>query len=77
MITTSRYSSPITRKLAREAAKKQNTRYVARGKKTVDALASLARRLGEEEISVYEEENNKFSKIAKIKVKETGEWEWA
>lgn len=55
MFTTSRYSSPDTRMLAKRMAAASGERYTARGKKTIDSLAREARRLGETGIAIIEE----------------------
>ncbi len=76
MITTSRYASESTRRLARMMAASRNDAYIARGKKTVDELAALARKRGDSRISVIEEEGGRPERIAKIAVDELGQWRW-
>ncbi len=71
MITTGRYASEKTRKLAERLAGRLGTFYISRGKKTIDSLAEYARRKGEEEVAVVEEDS-----VAVIEVSETG-WRWA
>lgn len=76
MITTSRYASEETRKLARGIADKLGTFYASRGKKTIDSIVSDARKKGEHEILVVEEKNGKPVHISVIEVSELGEWKW-
>ena len=76
MITTSRYASEETRKLANRIADKLGIFYTSRGKKTIDSIVSDARKKGEHEILVVEEENGKPAHIAIIEVSELGEWKW-
>jgi rRNA maturation protein Rpf1 len=76
MITTSRYASEETRKLARRIADRLGTFYTSRGKKTIDSIVSDARKKGEHEILVVEEEDGKPVNIAVIEVSELGEWKW-
>lgn len=76
MITTSRYASVNTRKLARSMAMKKHTIYVARGKKTIDQLAEQARRKGESEVAIIEEKKGAADSVSLIEVRETGEWRW-
>jgi rRNA maturation protein Rpf1 len=76
MITTSRYASEETRRLAKALAQSRKERYVARGKKTIAHLAEEARRLGESAISVIEERGGKAAIIAMIMVDERGGWRW-
>ena len=77
MYTTSRYASLETRKFASRLAKDEATIYAARGKKTIGQMAEYARRNGHEDIFVVEERGGKPAKIARIRVLETGAWEWA
>lgn len=63
-----------TRSLAKRMAKGQ--RYLARGKRTVEALVQYARRMGEQDIEIIEEKDGVPSKISKIKVDELGQWKW-
>lgn len=74
MITTSRYASEKTRKLAGKLADRLGTFYTSRGKKTIDSLAAYARKRGEAEIAVIEE---KKGMVSVIEVSETGKWKWA
>ncbi len=76
MFTTSRYAGPETRRKARELAKEAGEPFAARGKRTVAQLAALARKKGEERVSILEERGEKPGKIAVIRVSETGKWEW-
>jgi rRNA maturation protein Rpf1 len=76
MLTTSRYASQETRKAAREMAGECGERYIARGKKTVEELARLARRAGEERITIIEEREGKPAKAATMIVDELGRWRW-
>jgi len=77
MFTTSRYASESTRELARRMAKKNNEVFISRGKHTIAQLAGIARRKGEERISIIEEQGKKPSLLATITIMETGEWRWA
>ncbi|MFH1520557.1 MAG: hypothetical protein ABID61_02850 [Candidatus Micrarchaeota archaeon] len=74
MYTTSRYSSIKTRELAKKLANENNEIYVARGKKTIDQLVQLARKKGEERITVLDENNP--TTFAIIEVDELGNWKW-
>lgn len=73
MFTTSRYSSTKTRELAKKLAIENKEIYVARGKKTIDQLVQLARKKGEEKITVLEDNS---PKIAIITIDELGRWRW-
>lgn len=77
MFTTSRYASPKTRGLARSMAAEAGEPFLSRGKHTVEQLAEIARRKGEEHISVIEESKGEPATIALIEVSETGKWKWA
>lgn len=77
MFTTSRYADRETRREAQRMAAEAGERYVARGKKTIAQLAALARRAGEERISVLEERGGRAGRVAVILVSETGKWSWA
>jgi rRNA maturation protein Rpf1 len=57
-------------------AQKNKEVYVARGKKTIDELAQLARKNGEAGITIIEEQKNKAAHIAVIQVDELGRWTW-
>lgn len=76
MFTTSRYAGPETRRRAQALAEEAGEPFVARGKRTIAQLAALARKMGEERISVVEERGKKPGAIAAIGVSETGKWEW-
>lgn len=76
MYTTSRYSSTKTRELAKKLASENNEIYVARGKKTIDQMVQLARKKGEEKITVLEEQDNKSTTSAVIVIDELGRWKW-
>jgi len=76
MFTTSRYASAETRRMAMALARDQGSVYVARGKRTVVQLASLARRLGEDIIHVIEEKAGKPHLLATISVSANGAWKW-
>lgn len=76
MFTTSRYASEETRKLARSMAKKGGEPYIARGKKTIQALAEEARRLGEGCLRIVEEKKKKPAEVAVIRIDEAGRWRW-
>ncbi len=77
MITTSRYASEETRRLAAQLAKEREELLVSRGKRTVAALVELARKRGEHSISIIEELGGKPKRIAMIEVSETGKWKWS
>ncbi|MDD5171869.1 MAG: hypothetical protein PHF60_02420 [Candidatus ainarchaeum sp.] len=77
MITTSRYASAETRGMARGMASDSGEPFVARGKRTVEQLVSLARRKGEDRITIIEEHEGKPAVIAVIAVDEMGGWRWA
>jgi rRNA maturation protein Rpf1 len=66
-----------TRSLARRMAAETSERYVARGKKTIEQLSELARKEGEESITVIEERGGKAALAAVIRVDERGRWSWA
>ncbi len=76
MFTTSRYAGPDTRNKAMELAKEAGEPFVARGKRTIAQLVALARKTGEERISILEERGKKAGSTAVIRVSETGKWEW-
>lgn len=76
MITTSRYASKETKTEAKKLSKINSQKYVARGKKTVEELVDLARRIGEESIQILEEHEKQPKKISIIKVDELGRWKW-
>lgn len=76
MFTTSRYSSTKTRELAKKLASESKEIYVARGKKTIDQLVQLARKKGDEKITVLEEQENKPTTSAVILIDELGRWKW-
>ncbi len=76
MFTTSRYASVETRRAAKALAESAGEPFVARGKKTIDQLAGLARRMGQSGISVVEERGGKPAVIATIRVDERGRWAW-
>ncbi len=76
MITTSRYASKQARDFAIKLAKEKNERYVARGKRTIESLAALARRQGDETIYVIEEEEDSHCQVVMIKIDEKGGWKW-
>lgn len=72
MFTTSRYAGRETRRHAQAMAAEAGEPYVARGKKTIAQLAALARRMGEERISVVEERGGKPASVAVAVVSEQG-----
>jgi len=76
MFTTSRYASPKARELARRMAVEAGEIFMSRGKHTIDQLAEMARRKGEEHISIIEESKGEPATIALIEVSETGKWRW-
>lgn len=77
MFTTSRYAGPETRRTARKLALEAGEPFVARGKRTIAQLVALARRSGEERISIVEERRGKPGGTAVIRVSASGKWEWA
>jgi rRNA maturation protein Rpf1 len=76
MFTTSRYAGAETRRKAQELSEAAGEPYLARGKKTIAQLAAIARRTGQERISVLEERGKKPGAVAVIAVSETGGWKW-
>jgi rRNA maturation protein Rpf1 len=76
MITTSRYAGPETRRKAMAMAFEAGEPFVARGKRTIAQLVAMARKNGEERISIVEERGGKPAGTAVMKVSETGKWEW-
>lgn len=76
MFTTSRYAGEETKRLARRLAKENEELFLARGKRTIEEVVSLARKRGEELISVVEEEKGRPARVCRIKVSETGKWNW-
>ena len=77
MITTSRYASSGTRAMARLMASGSGDVFTARGKRTVEQLVSLARKKGDERITIIEERDGKPSVAADITIDEMGRWRWA
>ena len=51
--------------------------FISRGKHTIAQLADIARREGEEHISIIEEQGKRPAVLVMITVSETGEWKWA
>lgn len=76
MFTTSRYASADTRRVALKLARENDGLFVSRGKRTIAGLADMARKKGEESISIIEEENGIPCRISSIRVSELGNWEW-
>ncbi len=76
MYTTSRYASIKTREAAKAMALVAGEPFVCRGKKTIQQLATLARKSGEEHIHILEEKNDGPGKLAKIEVDALGRWKW-
>ncbi|MFH0736979.1 MAG: hypothetical protein V1827_00285 [Candidatus Micrarchaeota archaeon] len=76
MFTTSRYASRSTRSLARSMAEANGEKYIARGKKTIDDLASYARRMGEDRMTIIEEKGGVASRIVVIDIDPGGKWSW-
>ena len=76
MFTTSRYASIETRKLAKKQSAVDGERYKSRGKKTVQELVLLARRLGEERICIIGEKGKKPASISSLEVLAHGGWKW-
>ncbi len=77
LLTTSRYASEETRKAARSLAASSGARFVARGKKTIAALAEFARRAGDASVGIVEERGGKPAFISSVEVLERGGWRWA
>ena len=77
MFTTSRYAGKETKELARRLARGKKEIFLARGKRSIEELVSLARKKGETLISVVEEEKGRPAKVCTIKVSETGRWNWS
>lgn len=57
-------------------AKENGERFLARGKRTILQLTAFARRMGEEQISILEEQDKNAGPVVIIKVNEIGEWAW-
>ncbi|MFH1393455.1 MAG: hypothetical protein ABII71_02465 [Candidatus Micrarchaeota archaeon] len=76
MYTTSRYASLETRRLARRLSGDNGEIYLSRGKKTVRDLVLLARRRGEESISIIGEKGKIPSTLSRLEVLGTGGWKW-
>jgi rRNA maturation protein Rpf1 len=77
MITTSRYASEDTRRMARKMAAGSGEPFVARGKRTVEQLVSLARRKGEDRITLIEEHEGRPAVTSVIAIDEMGRWRWS
>jgi len=75
--TTSRYASPETKKKAQSLAGRAGSRYLARGKKTMDDIAGFARRSGFGLIMLLEESDGHPSLIRSIGISPDGRWRWA
>ena len=71
--TTSRYASLATKTYTEKLAKKKNSKYINRGKKTIDDLASLIKN---DSIAVVYEKKNKPFEIRYLKIDSKGNWEW-
>jgi rRNA maturation protein Rpf1 len=76
MFTTSRYAGEETRRKAQALAQSAGEPFVSRGKRTIAQLAALARKTGQERISILEERGKKPGAMAVIAVSETGGWRW-
>ena len=77
MFTTSRYASEDTRELALVLAEKSDDLFISRGKRTIANLVEIARKRGENRISILEEHKGKPFRISFIEVSELGNWKWA
>lgn len=76
MYTTSRYANEATRQLARRLAAKSGQRYLSRGKRTIDDIAILARRLGEAFVYVVRQEKGKPFSVSVMEILGDGGFEW-
>lgn len=76
MITTSRYASLLSRNFAKHIAFLLDKRYIARGKKTIDTLVSLSRKIGEDRIIVVKETEGVPTYFEFITLDETRKWSW-
>lgn len=76
MITTSRYASDKTRKIAKKLSGKLGTFFASRGKKTIEELVEYARKKGETELMVVEENEGTAAYVSTIEISETGKWTW-
>lgn len=77
MITTSRYASILTRKLAVALSRVLDRRYLSRGKKTIHDLVLLSRKKGWQHILVIKERGKKPVAIDIINITWDLKWEWA
>lgn len=75
MLTTSRYPSPSTRHCAQQLAHLFGCYYIPRSKKTIEQLATMARKKGNERILIVEESQQK-NKLAILAIDEIGQWKW-
>ncbi len=76
LITTSRYSSQTTRGFAKSLAKLLGCKYIARGKKAVDSLASFARKNGDDKICIVVEKSSLPVRLEFINIKANATWAW-
>lgn len=76
IVTTSRYASRASRDLAKKVADEKNSEYLARGKKTVNALAETAWKKGHEKVLVVEEHDEKPGFISELLIDHWGKWKW-
>lgn len=76
MITTSRYASSETRDAAKNFSKTNLILYSSRGKKTISDLVLFARKKGESNILILQENKNKPSNILVIEIDSLGNWKW-
>ena len=76
LVTTSRYSSSNTRAFAKKIAIAFKSRYIARGKKSIDSLVSFARRNGDSRICIFVEKDSLPAHLEFISVKPNETWVW-
>ncbi len=72
MITTSRYASSSLRTYARALSSILHTRYIARGKKTIDELVWFSRKIGDGRIIILKDPQT----LEFISLDEIMKWKW-
>lgn len=70
LVSTPRYAGSDARGFAKSLALASGSRYCARSKKTVDALASLARKRGENTLALFSGKEISFISVS------PSSWEW-
>ena len=70
--TTSRNASLEVKELALSFSLDKKSKYLNRGKKTVEELVSIARKLGHSKIAIVKGKE----KIDYIEIHHSGNWEW-